>query len=186
KGVSMVERGDIEMLGVSIPDTGRAEGIANAAKFVDWMYTDEALELLSWGKEGETYEVVDGKKQYILEDGELPNSKYGFTTYGSFVRIDPEAIVATQSETTIESEKMLLEHTLPYFPVTEWIDLNDEEDKIIADKATGCTTYTKEMISKFILGQEPLSGYDTFIGTLEEMGVAKILEAYESAYARVK
>ena len=62
KGVSMVERGDIEMLGVSIPDTGRAEGIANAAKFVDWMYTDEAMELVSWGKEGETFEIKDGKK----------------------------------------------------------------------------------------------------------------------------
>ena len=31
KGVSMVERGDIEQIGFSIPDTGRTDGIANAA-----------------------------------------------------------------------------------------------------------------------------------------------------------
>ena len=35
-------------------------------KFIDWMYTDEAAELTTFGLEGETFEVLpDGRKEYI-------------------------------------------------------------------------------------------------------------------------
>ena len=186
KGAAMIERGDLEMIGFSIPDTGRANGIANAAKFLDWMYTDDAYELLSWGKEGETYEVVDGKKKYICAEGERPDAKYGFTLYGSFTRFDPEAAAAMQSETTLESEAMLREHTLPYYPVTLWLDFNDKEQAVIDTYWAGCKTYTDEMMIKFILGQEPLSGYDAFVENLKDMNVEDVLGAYKSAYDRVK
>ena len=187
KGVSMMERGDIEMIGISIPDTGRAEGIANAAKFVDWMYTDEAMELLSWGKEGETYEIVDGKKKFITDDkGSSPNTLYGFQLYGSFCRLDPEAAKAVQSETTIESESIVAQHQLPYYPVTLWLDFNDEEQAVIDMYKTGLQTHTEEMLVKFMLGQEPLSNFDKFVETINSMGVDEVLAAYESAYNRVK
>ncbi len=187
KGVAMMERGDLEMIGISIPDTGRAEGIANAAKFLDWMYTDEAMELVSWGKEGETYEVVDGKKKYITDEtGALPNVLYGFHTYGSFCRMDPEAAKAIQSETTLESEAIVTEHQLPYYPVTLWLDFNDEEQAVMDMYRTGIQSYTQEMLTKFLLGQEPLSNFDSFVANSNEMGVEELLAAYASAYDRVK
>ena len=42
------------------------------------------------------------------------------------------------------------------------------------------------MLTKFILGQAPLSEFDSFVATLNSMGVDKLLGAYESAYNRVK
>ncbi len=187
KGAAMVERGDIEQFGLSVCDTGKPEGIANAAKFIDWMYTDEAMELVSWGKEGETYEVVDGKKKFITdENGSAPKTMYGFQNYGSFCRLDPLAVEATQSETTLECEDLVLEHTLPYHPVTKYLDFNEEEQTVVDTYFQGLLTYTEEMFIKFILGQEPLSNFDKFVETLEEMGVEDLLAAYESAYNRVK
>ncbi|MBQ2741205.1 MAG: extracellular solute-binding protein [Oscillospiraceae bacterium] len=187
KGASMIERGDLEMIGFSIPDSGREDGIANAAKFLDWMYTDEAMELVSWGKEGETYEVVDGKKKYITdENGTQPNTMYGFQLYGTFCRLDPLAAEALQSETTIESEKLIVEHTLPEYPVTLWLDFNDEEQSVIDMYRTGLHTYTEEMLIKFMLGQEPLANFDKFVENLKSMGVDEVIAAYESAYSRVK
>lgn len=187
KGVPMVERGDIEMVGFSICDNGKERNIGNAAKFIDWLYTDEAMELVSWGKVGETYEMVDGEKKFITDDaGTLPNTMYGFQVYGSFTRLDPAAAAAMQTETTLESEQMIVEHTLPYHPVAMWLDFNDEEQKIIDTYSTGLKTYTEEMLAKFMLGQEPLSNFDAFVETLKEMGSDKVLEAYKSAYDRVK
>jgi len=187
KGAAMIERGDIEMIGFSIPDSGRAEGIANAAKFLDWMYTDEAMELVSWGKEGETYEVINGKKTFITdENNTLPNTMYGFQTYGTFCRLDPLAAEAMQSETTLASEDIVIEHTLPEYPVTLWLDFNEEEEAVIEMYKTGLKTYTEEMLIKFMLGQEPLTNFDTFVETLKSMGVEEVLAAYESAYNRVK
>ena len=187
KGVPMIERGDIEMIGVSICDTGDAEGIANSAKFIDWLYTDEAMELVSWGKEGETYEVVDGKKKYITDDvGTSADIMYGFSMYGTFTRFAPDAASAFQSETTRESADIVAEYMLPYYPITLWLDFNDEEQEVIDTYNTGLKTYTDEMMIKFILGQEPLSSFDKFVETINSMGVDEVLAAYESAYNRVK
>lgn len=51
---------------------------------------------------------------------------------------------------------------------------------------TSIVTYTEQMLLKFMLGQEPLSNFDTFRETLKEMGVDEVLKVYESAYSRVK
>ena len=48
-----------------ICNTGKEKN-RNAIKFMNWLYSDEAMELTSWGKAGETYEVVDGKR-YIRD-----------------------------------------------------------------------------------------------------------------------
>ncbi|MBQ8004348.1 MAG: extracellular solute-binding protein [Oscillospiraceae bacterium] len=187
KGVSMIERGDLEMIGFSIPDSGRPEGIANAAKFLDWMYTDEAMELVSWGKEGETYEVVDGKKKFITDENETPpNTMYGFQLYGTFCRLDPLAAEAVQSATTLESEDLIIEHTLPEYPVTLWLDFNEEEEAVLETYKTGLQTYCDEMLIKFMLGQEPLSNFDQYVENAKTMGVDEVLAAYTSAYDRVK
>ncbi len=187
KGVAMIERGDIEMIGLSVCDTGNAEEIANAAKFIDWLYTDEAKELVSWGKEGETYEVVDGKRKYITDEvGTSADIMYGFTNYGTFTRFDPLAAEAMQSETTLESEDLVVAHTLPYYPITLWLDFNEEEQAVLDMYNTGIRAHTEEMMIKFLLGQEPLSNFDAFRENLMSLGVKEVLGAYESAYNRVK
>ena len=46
--------------------------------------------------------------------------------------------------------------------------------------------YSQEMISKFLLGKEPLSKWDEFVSTIDKMGVDELLAVYEAAYNRVK
>ena len=99
---------------------------------------------------------------------------------------DPEAAKAIQSETTLESEAIVTEHQLPYYPVTLWLDFNDEEQAVMDMYRTGIQSYTQEMLTKFLLGQEPLSNFDKFVETLNSMGVDEVLGAYKSAYDRVK
>ncbi|MBQ6846339.1 MAG: hypothetical protein IJO61_04335, partial [Oscillospiraceae bacterium] len=62
----------------------------------------------------------------------------------------------------------------------------DEEQKIIDTYSTGLKSYTEEMLTKFMLGQESLSNFDKFVETLNSMGVDEVLGAYKSAYDRVK
>ena len=42
------------------------------------------------------------------------------------------------------------------------------------------------MVAKFVLGQEPLTGFDAFVEDVNEMGVDRVLEVYENAYNRIK
>ena len=183
----MVNKYTLDASGFQIMNTRDDRRIANAAKYVDWFYTEEGVELVSWGKEGETYEVVDGKKKFITDEtGAQANTLYGFGTYGTFARMDPEAAVAFESEDIAETREMVLEHTMPYLNPSQWLAFNEEESKVIEEYSTALMMYCQEMISKFLLGQEPLSKWDEFVATANGMGLDKLIEAYTSAYNRVK
>lgn len=188
QGVSMVENRSYDQRGYVLANTKDQAKIENAARFLDWFYTDEAMELVSWGKEGETYEVVDGKKQYILDDkGTQVLSLYGFTTVGGYMRFDPEAAAATESEAMARTRDMRLEHTLPYSNPYLWVEFTDEENEVYASHYDVCKKYTEEFCAKILLGQEPISKLDEFQRILrEDLGVDAILEIYTSAYDRVK
>ncbi|MBQ6846947.1 MAG: extracellular solute-binding protein [Oscillospiraceae bacterium] len=189
-GVPLMDRGDIEQIGTVIGDTGDQERMINAAKFIDWMYTDEAVELVSWGKEGETFEWVDeekGERRYITnENNDQANTMYGFQLYGTFIKLDPTAAKALQSETTLECEDIVIDSALPYHNPGMWVALNEEEQAVIDEKYVAVLAYTEEMMTKFMLDQEPMSKYDSFVKELKKMGVDEILAAYTSAYDRVK
>ena len=68
---------------------------------------------------------------------------------------------------------------------TLWLPLNDEEMKVYDELYTALVTYTEEMLSKFILKQEPMSNWDAFQKGMTDMGVDRLLEVYTSAYNRV-
>ncbi|MBQ7119597.1 MAG: extracellular solute-binding protein [Oscillospiraceae bacterium] len=185
-GQNMVAKSNVDPCGYVVCNSGNEKRISNALSLLDWFYSDEACKLLSWGKEGETYEVVDGAKRYILNDGENVESRYGFQTNSLIVRIEPEAVMAGFSEEQRNSTDFILAHTEAGYNPVRWVGFNEEEEAIRNEIGTALDTYAQEMISKFLLGTEPLSKWDDFVNTLNDMGVDKLLSAYESAYNRVK
>ena len=188
EGLPMVAKYNLDPNGIQIPNNMVESRIANAAKFVDWFYSDEAVELVSWGKEGETFEVIDGKKQYITdENGTQANTLYGFGTHGTFTRMDPEAVLAFESADLAETRDMVLEHTMPKVNPTLWLSFSEEEYDVKEQYEAALSTHTSEMVSKFLLGQEPLSKWDEFVETLyNDMHLEELLTVYRSAYDRVK
>ncbi len=186
-GVAMVNKYNVDPSGVMMCNTKDEKRIANAAKYLDWFYTDEAEMLVGWGKEGETYEIVDGKKQFITdENGTQANALYGFTTAGTCTRINPESILAAESESIATTRDMVLEHTMPFANPLRSVALNSEEQKVRDEKSVAIATYMQEMVTKFILGQEPLTKFDEFVKTVEDMGIYELLSVYDAAYNRVK
>jgi len=187
KGANLVSINSLDPYGSIICNSRNDARIANAAKFLDWFYSDEAVELVSWGKEGETYEVVDGKKQYITNGSTEPiKTLYGFGVPGTFYRIDREAIEATESEDITKNRDMVLEHRTPKNNVVKYIALDEEEQIIMTDKKVAIITYVDEILTKIVLGQLPLSAYDEIEENVKELGLAEVLATYETAHARIK
>ncbi len=186
-GVPMVMNNTFIHMGLVLCNTKNETRIRNAARFLDWMYSDEAVELLSWGKEGETYEVVDGEKKYILDEaGNSAQVLYGIQSNGSFLRLDPDAALALCTDDYRETVEMVAEHTMEFVNPINYLSYTSEEAAILADKSTAIDTYSKEMLSKFILGQEPLSKWDEFKEGLLDCGLEEAMKIYETAYNRVK
>ena len=186
-GKAQLSKVNYESVGFTISNTGDEKRMANAAKFVDWFYSDEALELMSWGKEGETYEVKDGKKVYIKEnENDQVNTLYGFFTHGTFARLDPEAVEATESAEVSAVRDMAIRQSDPYYNPTSYLSFSNEENKVIDETFAACRTFSEEMITKLILGQEPLSKFDEMVQSLRDLGTDRLIGVYESAYNRVK
>ncbi len=187
-GVNKVNKYNNPPQGYAVANTGNAGNIANAFRYINWLYTDEACELVSWGKEGETYEIVDGEKKFITEEGssESVQSLYGINTRGTTIRFDPDAIGATISKEQYEVTDFLLEHTVSNLNPTTWIALSTEENEKLADLTTSLDTFVSENVQKFVIGQRPIAEWDSFIEELEKLPVDEVLAIYEEAYNKVK
>lgn len=186
-GHNMVAKYNVDPTGYVICNTGDQTRINNAIKFIDWYYTDEAAELMSWGREGETFEIVDGKRRFITSEGDdsAPKMKYGAHTYGLYLRLIPEAADAVVSKEQAATTDLALKYTEENYNPALWLAFTDEEQRIIDDIGATINAYKDEMLSKFILGQVSLTKWDMFLSELENMGLEELLDTYESAYSRV-
>ena len=183
----MLNKCNYDPMGFGVPNTGDAASIANAMRYVNWFYSDEGCELISWGKEGETYEIVDGKKQYILpNEGDNAKLLYGFQTIGAYLRVDPESIDASISEEQASTTDFLIEYTYPELNPTRYMQLSSAESQQLADLNTSVDTMIKENITKFIIGQRPLSDWEAFQAELAAQPIDEILAIYENAYQNYK
>ena len=186
EGVPMMKKTNVERYGFSICNTRDPQRIANAAKYLDWFYTDEATELVSWGKEGETYEVVDGKKQYIRDEANTQiQTLYGFDSNGSFLRMDTEALLLSESEEIAETREEVLAHIAPSNPADR-LAFTKEEAEVMSDMTISSTAYCEEMIAKFLTKQEPLSKWDEFTSTFKSLlDLETYFGYYQAAYDRI-
>ena len=183
----MMNKYNNDPTGMAVPNTGDEGNIANAMRYINWFYSDEGSEIVSWGKEGVTHEVVDGKKRFIFPENEN-NAQilYGFQTIGSYLRIDPAAAEACMSEEQAATTDFALEHTHAELEPTTYMSLSSAEASAIADYNTSLDTFVKENLQKFVLGQRPMSEWDKFQEELSQMPIAEVLAIYEQAYNRIK
>ncbi len=159
-----------------------------AVKLIDYMYSPEGSDLLTWGIEGESYTVVNGQKQ--LTDLALTVAKEGYLTlyyyaigHASFPKYDGETVVlASYPEDQLVAERIWADASsaLIYPPYIKF----NADDKAFCDQVLeDVNNYITEMELKFITGEEPLSNYDAYVAQLDRMGMGEALRIYREAYA---
>ncbi len=183
-GQNLVGKFNMDPTGYVVCNTGKPEQIAKSIKLVDWMYSDEATELFSWGKENESYIVEDGKRKFLLDEGETATQRFGMTTYGLYQRIDPNSKATAYSEELVKMLELAHGNMEKQVNPVLWLALNPDEQREVDIIMDSVKSYTEEGLSKFLLGQESMSLWDSFQSKLREMGVDRLVEIYDSAYKR--
>ena len=162
--------------------SAKTDKLNETLKYVDWLYTAEAKELLSWGEEGKTYNVVDGKKKFIgATDVPTMRKTYGLSTFGYYTLFDYDAHLSLSSpelSAAIMASRDDLSDAMPQVALTDaeqttFAQLNDSIDK-----------YMNDNISKFILGERPISEWDAYVKELNDMGLQQMLDLETNAYQR--
>lgn len=134
-----------------------------------------------------TYKLENGVRRFILEDGETPSAKYGTLTYGLYQRADPGAVdMVSHSDEAASMIDFALDCLESNSNPKYWLAFNPDEADVIKDIGSTLETFVNEQLSKFLLGQEPMSKWDAFVAEIEEIGVDKLLTVYTSALNRVK
>ncbi len=187
-GLPVVNKYNNDPGGMAICNTNDIERIANSARYIDWFYSDEGCEAVSWGKEGETFtEDENGNRKYILEENETAQFKYGFKTTGAALRIDPECIDASISaEQAATTDFMLNECTYPYLDPTIYMEFSAEDAEKVSEYNTTLQTLVEENLQKFITGQRPMSEWDAFQEELSTLPIDDLLALYEKTHQSYK
>jgi putative aldouronate transport system substrate-binding protein len=172
-----------------------------AARFFDFLMSEEGEILYLFGKEGVTFERTDdGMYNYTDEVREAAKTEgrdlnqYLMREYliriGSFGSMVLRPALSIQRSISMgggaisgytQSQAMVATSLAPY-PPPVWS--NDEEQKRINTLNTDIDTYYKEWQAKFITGNEPLSKWSEYVAGMKSLGVDEVIALVNAGYER--
>ena len=155
---------------------------------VEFLSSPEGSELTTWGVEGETFAINNGKREYIVENP----SAYGVrTSYGVWPVVDAiymESYDAANRPRHPEGQHAydnisLKMATKPHPPVV----FNTAEAERIGELWAAINTLQLGYYDKFTVGTLDIdSEWDTFISDIEDAGVEEFMTIMNTAYQRQK
>lgn len=152
--------------------------------YVDWMYSDEGKDLLTWGRPDDLYtEDASGSRQWksFATAAEMKQAT-GFEVFGFYQLYDFNGELSTFSPECRAATEEARNYDLPQQPVLAY---NSEEQSVVNSVGTNIKTFVDEQTSKFMLGERSLDEWDAYVAEVEALGLDKLKAIHESSYARV-
>ncbi|MFD0960519.1 extracellular solute-binding protein [Paenibacillus chungangensis] len=155
-----------------------------ALHYVDFMFSDEGSEIVSWGKQGETWDIVDGRKQIIVGEDTLSlRQATGIGGFGAYGKFDSEATMSLLPQEYLPYYEEVLEYIYPEDIVPSFNEIETERLAVLEDQLG---KYRETAVSRFILGDRPLSEWDQYVQEMERLGLPEVLDLYKTAFERMK
>lgn len=164
-----------------------------AVTFLDWFYSTEGASAVNFGfNEGESYEVVDGVKQWLPFMTERDEN---LVNYEVIYSLDEGPGLQLVNKKSPVSEDYVLEAKeiwLSYDPDKAvysglpTLSFTAEESEDMAATNTDIYTHVSTEISRFMIGEVELTDatWEAYCQSVEDMGLAELTEFYQAAYDR--
>lgn len=164
-------------------------------KLVNWLYSEEGQLVYNWGEEGVSFEYDEnGQPQWtdlVVNNPDGLNFMFASYLYATGVGsvyfpgvYDMEKGFYSYNDDQLEAVDTLASLTDGANNLPAYVSLDNAEQDRYNSIATDLDTYAKGMILKFILGDEPMSNYQSFLDTCMDMGLQQMTEIYQGAYDR--
>lgn len=168
--------------------TSAAKNPELVVQWLDYAFSEEGSLMYNFGIEGESYTVENGvptftdlimknekyTSQQMLSQYTIPNGPYQMHEQKSTNTYQQQ-----NEAVKVWSNTEAAKHILPAF-ITPTVD----ESKEVAKIMTEIGTYREEMFIKFIMGNESLDNYDSFVKQIESMGIQEVIRIYQDALDR--
>lgn len=155
-----------------------------AIRFLDYAMGEEAQNYYVWGLEGESYTVTDGKKAYTEKASD--NNWLQQLGINAGCMPSQQSVEATDvllPKWHVDVDKQLQDYVNDPWP---FIYATKDEQNIISQYLTDITTYVDEMNVSFITGTTSLDSFDSYLSTLDSMGLKDLLKVKQQQYDRFK
>lgn len=165
--------------------TTKAEMPEQILEWIDYAYGEEGNILFNLGVEGDSYTMVDGKPKYTEKVTE--NNNAGYAIY--HMALNGWAM----SQDVMYHEQLMEKYGYP--AAEHWrkadrslvlppLSFTEEETDTVSRLETDIDTYVDEMCDKFTTGQIPLDQFDSYVQTVNGMGIEELTAIYQAAYDR--
>ena len=163
------------------------ENLDQTLAYIDWLYSDEGVITMNWGKEGETFEYDEnGKPRWLpaLLEEKDPQYTRGLAVPSSYGIRDVEAYMQLQTEDHIKDIELARSYqTLPGRPTLTY---TPDEQTIYDTYWMPLHDYARVELQKFIIGERDLATWDTYVKTVESDTYMfdQLMKIHETAYQR--
>ncbi len=162
-----------------------SDNIEDALKYIDWHYTEEAIDFLTLGKEGVTHEVVDGEVEMLYDSRESFNQETGVSTNGAFISFnDFESVHAFASDELNLGFEQAGDYDAPQVLTAPTLSSSENSETSIVRESIN--THFEENIGRFIIGERSLDEWDDYIEELNDIGLQELLDTYQGSYERIQ
>jgi len=176
---------------VLVVNAQSADKAASIIKFLDYFYTDEGQELVTYGLEGESFETVDGEKQYTLDYSEqtlmpIGEMKWNFlSNHLTFPKpVDSEAFYKW-------NDKLVQDYALQLF-TDEYVDspptlkYTTQQLQDRTNLLAGIKGPLQAGLVDFVTGKRDMSEWDAFLGEMEAAKYKEVVAIDQAAWDAIQ
>lgn len=179
--------------------TKHCKNVEALLRYLDISYAKEDVApglntLSTWmGVRGETWDYTDETKKYYRfitpPDWDRSSTEFIYTKCGpSYIYMNTMMAIPVGSSPGLEikcthSVEKLFPYMVPNFPI-DFLKFTDEQFEEYTTLWSDINSYITQMTAKFIIGEEPLSNYEKYVETMNNMGLPRLIEIVQEAYDR--
>lgn len=168
------------------------DNVELAVQWCNYWYTRDGSLLANYGVEGVSFEYDDnGKPQFTDLITNNPDGLVYDIAVSLYTSFNENAYIAdnTKTDANYTEDQLVAIETWSSNADTEWVyspyaSLTADESDAYNNANSEIETYVAEMALKFIVGETPLTEFDAFRSTLNDMGLETCLVAKQSALDR--
>jgi len=168
----------------NIAVSSQTKQLDKVLSYIDWLYSDEAEEILTWGRPDELYtETSNGVRSWkeFSTAAEMKQAT-GLETFGFYLRYNFDGELSTFTPECRSATEEARKYDLPQQPILAY---TEEEQNVVNTIGINVQTFVHEQVSKFLLGERSFDEWDSYVAEVEALGLADLKAVHESSYARV-
>ncbi|MDR3191535.1 MAG: extracellular solute-binding protein [Treponema sp.] len=163
---------------------------AVAVKWLDYAYSEAGSMLFNFGKEGESYTLVNGQPRFTDLVLKNPNMAVESALFrykmhsGPHLRWGAYSNPATLINQKVMDGKIAWTEAVGYDLMMPPVSLTADEGKEATRIHSVTNVYRNEMCIRFIMGETPLDKFADYVAEMKNMGIDTAIALYQGAYNR--